>query len=448
MTVDAPVKRRGRPRKDEPRDKPNPDAPEQKPMSISMRNVQDLIPYVNNSRTHSDEQVAQIAASIREFGWTNPILVDGANGIIAGHGRLLAARKLGYTEVPTIELSQLTETQKKAYIIVDNRLALNAGWDNDILTLEIQELTDEGFDTSLLGFDPKELDALLEPEQIEGLTDEDAVPEVPEEPKTKLGDIYQLGNHRLMCGDCTNVDNVSLLLEEDEVDFLFTSPPYNAGKSEALSGNTHTTDNKYATYKDDKNQNDYLDFLCGFTNAWMWHTKCMAVNIQQLAGNKIAFLEYLNKYKNHFVDMAIWNKGHGAPAMASNVLNSCFEYIIFLSQTENPTRAIPCADFRGTIKNVYDGKPNRNNEFSEVHAATFPIDFPIWAIESFTKTKMIVADCFGGTGTTLIACEKLNRRARLMELDPKYCDVIVKRWEDFTGKKAVLLEEETEISPL
>jgi len=406
---------------------------------LEWREIATLIPYARNSRTHSDEQVAQIAASIKEFGWTNPILVDGDNGIIAGHGRLAAARKLGHTQVPVIELAELTETQKKAYIIADNRLALNAGWDNEMLTIELNDLLADGFALDILGFDPKEIDALLEHEVVEGLTDEDAVPETPEEPKTKLGDIYKLGNHRLMCGDCTDVDNVSLLLDEDEIDFLFTSPPYNAGKSEALSGNTHTTDNKYATYKDDKKQDDYLDFLCSFTNAWMWSSKCMAINIQQLAGNKIAFLEYLNKYKNHFVDMAIWNKGHGAPAMASNVMNSCFEYIIFLSQLENPSRAIPGANFRGNVKNVYDGKPNRNNEFSKVHAATFPVDFPLWAIENFTNKKSIVADCFGGTGTTLIACEKLNRHARLMELDPKYCDVIVKRWEDFTGKKAELL---------
>jgi DNA modification methylase len=406
---------------------------------LEWRQVTDLIPYAKNSRTHSDEQVAQIAASIKEFGWTNPILVDGENGIIAGHGRLLAARKLGHTQVPVIELTGLTDLQKKAYVIADNKLALNAGWDNDLLTLEIKELTDEGFDTSLLGFDADELDALLEPEQVEGLTDEDAVPEVPEEPKTKLGDIYQLGNHRLMCGDSTSIDVVEQLLSGDEVDFMFTSPPYNAGKSESLSGNTHTTDNKYATYRDDKKQDDYLDFLCGFTNAWMWNVKCMAVNIQQLAGNKIAFLEYLHKYKDHFVDMAIWNKGHAAPAMAENVMNSCFEYIIFLAQTENPSRAIPGAKFRGNVKNVYDGKPNRNNEFSKVHAATFPVDFPEWAITNFTKKNALVADCFAGTGTTLIACEKLNRHARLMELDPKYCDVIVKRWEDFTGKKAELV---------
>lgn len=410
-------------------------------MQIKTVAVEKLIPYVKNSRTHSDGQVAQIAASIKEFGWTNPILVDGESGVIAGHGRLLAARKLGQKEVPVIELAHMTESQKRAYVIADNQLAMNAGWDTTLLSLELADLKEQGFEMDVLGFDPKELDKLLEPEQVEGLTDEDAVPEAPVEPKTKLGDIYQLGNHRLMCGDSTSIDAVEKLMGGQDVDFMFTSPPYNAGDSEKLSGNTHTTNNKYATYRDDKTQNDYLSFLCGFTNAWMWSTKCMAVNIQQLAGNKIAFLEYLHKYKNHFIDMAIWNKGHGAPAMAENVMNSCFEYIIFLAQTENPSRAIPVSKFRGTVKNVYDGKPNRNNEFSKVHAATFPVDFPEWAIENFTIKKSIVADAFGGTGTTMIACEKLRRQARLMELDPKYCDVIVKRWEDFTGKKAVLLTD-------
>ena len=414
-------------------------------IQIKEKLVTELIPYVKNSRTHSDEQVAQIAASIKEFGWTNPILIDGENGIIAGHGRLLAARKLKYDKVPTIELKDLTETQKKAYIIADNKLALNAGWDNELLTIELNELLADGFALEILGFDPNELNALLQPEIVEGLTDEDAVPEIPEDPITKPGDIYQLGNHRLMCGDSTSINAVETLLDGEEVDFMFTSPPYNAGKSESLSGNTHTTDNKYATYRDDKTQNDYLDFLCGFTNAWMWNTKCMAINIQQLAGNKIAFLEYIYNYKDHFIDMAIWDKKHGAPQMAKNVMSNRFEYIIFLGQKENPSRAIPTANFQGTIQNVYEGKPNRNNEFSKVHAATFPIDFPEWAITNFTQNNAIVADCFGGTGTTLIACEKHHRYARLMELDPKYCDVIVKRWEDFTGKKAILLTEVTQI---
>lgn len=409
--------------------------------TIEWLETKGLIPYAKNSRTHSEAQVAQIAGSIKEFGFNNPVLVDEDNGIIAGHGRVMAAQKLGLQAVPCIRLAHLSDTQRKAYVIADNRLALNAGWDDQMLTLELQELDGEDFDLSLLGFEADELNALLNPiKETEGLTDEDAVPDVPEEPKTKPGDIYQLGRHRLMCGDSTSIDAVEKLMDGNQVDFMFTSPPYNAGDSEKLSGNTHTTDNKYATYRDDKTQGDYLDFLRGFTNAWMWTSKCMAVNIQQLAGNKIAFVEYLESYKNHLVDIAIWDKKHGAPQMAKNVMSNRFEYIVFLGQTENPSRAIPTADFQGTVQNVYEGQPNRNNEFSKVHAATFPVDFPEWAIKSFTKPGSIIADAFGGTGTTMIACEKLGRTNFTMELDPKYCDVIVKRWEDFTGQKANLTE--------
>jgi hypothetical protein len=225
-------------------------------MKITQKKVESLIPYVKNSRTHSDAQVAQIAASIKEFGWTNPILVDGDNGIIAGHGRLLAARKLGYKEVPTIKLADLTETQKRAYIIADNRLALNAGWDNEMLTIELNDLLADGFALELLGFDPKELNALLEPEVVQGLIDEDAVPDVPEEPKTKLGDIYQLGNHRLMCGDSTSVDAVETLLQGQRADMVFTDPPYNvafngrSGKFDVIK-NDDLPDDQFAQFIQD-----------------------------------------------------------------------------------------------------------------------------------------------------------------------------------------------------
>lgn len=196
-------------------------------MQIKKVEVEKLIPYVRNSRTHSDAQVAQIAASIKEFGWTNPILVDGENGIIAGHGRLLAARKLGAKDVPVIELAHLTESQKRAYVIADNQLAMNAGWDTAMLTLELADLKESEFDLDLIGFDAKELEKLLEPEQVEGLTDEDAVPDAPEEPKTKLGDIYQLGNHRLMCGDSTSIADIETLCDGQLVDMWLTDPPYN-----------------------------------------------------------------------------------------------------------------------------------------------------------------------------------------------------------------------------
>jgi len=188
--------------------------------------VNKLIPYVNNARVHSDEQVAQIAASIKEFGWTNPILIDNKNGLIAGHGRLLAARKLGITEVPAIQLDNLTETQKKALILADNKLALNASWDNELLSLELDELKSLDFELDLIGFTDDEMLALM-PEVVEGLTDEDAVPDVPETPVTVLSDIWILGNHRLMCGDSTSIDAVEKLMNGQKADMVFTDPPYN-----------------------------------------------------------------------------------------------------------------------------------------------------------------------------------------------------------------------------
>lgn len=407
-------------------------------MKITHKRIEELIPYVNNSRKHSDAQVAQIAASIKEFGFTNPVLVDGENGIIAGHGRLLAARKLGLTEVPTIELAHLNETQLKAYVIADNRLALNAEWDNELLTIELNALLQDGFALELLGFDPDEILALTDVEEVAPVGDEEAVPEPPAEPVTRSGDIWVLGKHRLMCGDSTSIDAVEKLMDGNRAAFCFTSPPYNAGDSEKLSGNTHTDDNKYGLYQDNKTQNQYLELLNEFCSAWLSVSDCLCVNIQQLAGNKIAFIDWLTLFKQNYVDMAIWDKGHGAPQMARNVMSNRFEYLVFLSPSDKPSRAIPCADFQGTVQNVYAAPPQRNNEFASIHAATFPVHLPEWAIETFTKKKSIVADAFGGTGTTLIACEKTGRTARLMELDPKYCDVIVKRWEDYTGKKAVL----------
>jgi DNA modification methylase len=406
-------------------------------MLIEQIGIETLIPYANNARTHSDAQVAQIAASIREFGFNNPVLIDEQSSIIAGHGRVLAARKLELDSVPCIRLNHLSETQRRAYIIADNKLAMNAGWDDELLALEFEGLGEEGFDLELTGFTLDEI-AELSPKITEGLTDEDAVPEVPETPITKLGDVWLLGKHRVMCGDSTSIDAVEKLMDGQKANMAFTSPPYNAGKSEALSGNTHSGDNKYGAYQDDKTQSEYLDLLIGFTNAWIGFCEFMAVNLQQLAGNKTSFVDYMATYKGNLIDVCIWDKGHAAPAMAKNVLSSRFEYILLITEKKNPSRAIPGANFRGTVSNVYNGPPNRNNEFSKVHAATFPVGFPLWAIESFTSINAIVSDPFGGTGTTLIACEKTGRYARLMELDPKYVDVIVKRWQEFTGKKATL----------
>jgi site-specific DNA-methyltransferase (adenine-specific) len=395
-------------------------------MKITQKKVDSLIPYIKNSRTHSDAQIAQIAASIKEFGWTNPILVDGDNGIIAGHGRLLAARKLGYKEVPTIELADLTETQKRAYIIADNRLALNAGWDNEMLTIELNDLLADGFALELLGFDPKELNALLEPEIVQGLTDEDAVPDVPEEPKTKLGDIYQLGNHRLMCGDSTNVEAVVELTGGAGVDMLLTDPPYNV----AYEGKTKES----LTIQNDSMGNDqFRQFLRdAFVTAdtvmkkgavfYIWHADSEGYNFRGAcddAGWKVR-------------QCLIWKKS----SMVMGRQDYHWKHEPCLYGWKDGAGHLWAADRKQTTILEFE-KPHRNGE----HPTMKPVALFEYQMLNNTKGGDMVLDLFGGSGTTMLAAEKHGRHAYLMELDPKYCDVIVKRWEDFTGKSAVLLTE-------
>ncbi|NBW16269.1 MAG: site-specific DNA-methyltransferase [Caulobacteraceae bacterium] len=349
--------------------------------------------------------MAQIAASIKEFGWTNPILVDGSNGIIAGHGRLMAARKLGYTEVPTIELADLTETQKKAYIIADNRLALNAGWDNEMLTIELNDLLADGFALEILGFDPKELDALLEPEVVEGLTDEDAVPDVPEEPKTKLGDIYQLGNHRLMCGDSTFIDDVEKLMQGTYPDLIHTDPPYGmnaVSKSSVLRKN----------YKVDILGDDTPDVAKDAFNL-----------IYGLYPEAKHIWWGANYYCSALPDSEcwlVWDKDNG--------------------QSDQTDCELAWANFRSVVRQFTKASEKTNR----VHPTQKPVALMEWIIKRFKLSANTIADYFGGSGSTLIAAEKHGIQAFVMEFDPRFCDVIVKRWEDFTGKKAVLLTETAE----
>lgn len=397
-------------------------------IQIKEKLVSELIPYVKNSRTHSDEQVAQIAASIKEFGWTNPILIDGDNGIIAGHGRLLAARKLKYDKVPTIELKDLTETQKKAYIIADNKLALNAGWDNELLTIELNELMADGFALEILGFNPDELNALLEPEIVEGLTDEDAVPEVPEKSKTKPGDIYQLGNHRLMCGDSCNISDMEKLCNGQLVDMWLTDPPYNV----AYTGKTKDA---LKIQNDAMGNDEFRQFLRdAYVTAdlnmkqgavfYIWHADSEGYNFRGAAKDAGWTVR----------QCLIWKKS----SMVMGRQDYHWKHEPCLYGWKDGAGHLWATDRKQTTILEFD-RPSRSNE----HPTMKPVALFEYQMLNNTKGGDIVLDSFGGSGTTLLAAEKNGRYARLMELDPKYCDVIVKRWEDFTGKKAVLLTEVT-----
>ena len=381
--------------------------------NIQYVEINKLIPYVNNARTHDDAQVTQIASSIREFGFNNPVLIDKDNGIIAGHGRVMAAKKLGLIEVPTITLDHLTEAQRKAYILADNRIALNSGWDNELLALELQEL-DTNIDLSLLGFDADELNALLNPVELtDGLTDEDAVPDVPDEPITKLGDIYQLGNHRLMCGDSTSIDAVEKLMDGQNADMVFTDPPYGVDykgiNNDSRNGLEDLLRSAFGNY-----------FAVSKSGAsiYCFHSDRCADVFHKV------FREFF-----HFSSMIIWAK------------NS-----LTLSQTDYQSQHEPCLYGwmdNGTHSWHSDRKQTSvwkfDKERFEGHTTPKPVALVEKAISNSSKGGDVIIDLFGGSGSTLIACEKIGRNSRLMELDPKYCDVIIKRWEDFTGKKAELL---------
>jgi DNA modification methylase len=401
-------------------------------MQIKEVAVDKLIPYAKNSRTHSPEQVGQIAASIKEFGFRNPILVDGV-GIIAGHGRLMAAQKLGLDKVPTIDCSDMTESQKKAYIIADNKLALNAGWDTAMLTIEMQELQVEGFDLELLGFDDKELNALLEPEIVDGLTDEDEVPELPEEPKSKLGDIYILGNHRLMCGDSTSIDAVEKMMNGDKASLVVTDPPWNVAYGTNLANNAQGYKQRTIMNDNFETTQEWEDFLSGFMgNIIAFTMKGCPIYCVMGASEWPAIDKALRDGGFHWSSTIIWAKD--TLVLSRKDYHTQYEPIWYGWKDDGP-RIWTVQDRKQS--DVWECKrPKR----SELHPTTKPVELIERAVLNSSNAETIVFEPFGGSGSTLIACEKTGRKARLMELDPKYCDVIVKRWEDFTGQKAVLSE--------
>lgn len=394
-------------------------------MQVKLKSVDELIPYARNSRTHSEEQVLQIASSIREFGFNNPVLIDQDGGIIAGHGRVLAARKIGINEVPTIELSHLTDTQKKAYVIADNKIALNAGWDEAMLKLELEELRLADFDIDLTGFTDEEFNLLMDEPgaQKEGLTDDDEVPAVVENPITKPGDIWILGNHRVMCGDSTSIDDVEKLMDGSLADMLLTDPPYNV----SYEGKTKES----LKIKNDKMGNDsFREFLSeafSVSNALMkpgavfyiWHADKEGLNFR-LACNDVSW-----KVRQ----LLVWVKN--SLVMGQQDYHAKHEPCLY--GWKDGAGHLWAADRKQTTVLNFD-RQCRN----DVHPTMKPVALFEYQILNNTKGSDQVLDIFGGSGTTVIACEKHGRYGRVMELDPKYCDVIVKRWQDFTGKDSVL----------
>lgn len=395
-------------------------------MQIKQTEITNLIPYASNSRTHSDDQVAQIAASIKEFGFNNPILLDGDKGIIAGHGRLLAARKLNLDKVPTIELEHLTENQRKAYVIADNKLALNAGWDMELLSLEMNGLDQEGFDLSLLGFDDNELATILA-EETEGLTDPDEVPDVPDDPVSKEGDVWILGRHRLMCGSSTVATDVEKLLDGIEPHLMVTDPPYGveyepSWRNNVVGAPTLKPSNRAMGIVENDDNADWSEAWSLFTGdvAYIWH-----------AGNKANIVaDSLIKCDLNIRAQIIWAK--------NNMVIGRGDYHRKHEPCWYAVRKNKKGHYCGGRKQTTVWNIDKPLKSETGHSTQKPVECMKRPIENNSSVGQAVYEPFSGSGTTIIAGEMTSRCIYAMELNPAYVDLAVKRWQDFTGEQAKL----------
>jgi DNA modification methylase len=389
---------------------------------VIRRDVASLLPYARNARTHSDAQVAQIAASIREWGWTTPVLVDEDGGIIAGHGRILAARKLGIKDVPVMTATGWTAAQKRAYIIADNQLAMNAGWNMDLLSLEMGDLRDEGFNLDLIGFDEKALASLLA-DQTEGLTDPDDVPETPTDPVTVLGDVWVLGKHRIICGDCTDALVVEKVLAGVKPHLMVTDPPYGVeydAEWREKAGLNGPKAAKGRVMNDDKS--DWREAWALFPGdvAYIWHAGLFAGNV----GDSLTACGFVLRAQ------VIWAKS---------------QFVI--GRGDYHPQHEPCwyAVRKGKVGH-YDGgrkqstlwQIDKPRKFETGHSTQKPIECMKRPIENNSSPGQAVYEPFSGSGTTIIAAEMTGRSCHAIELNPAYVDVAVLRWQAFTGEDAVL----------
>ncbi len=377
--------------------------------------------HPKNVKKHPEEQIKNLMELMKIVGFKDPIVIDKDEGVKAGHGRLDAAERLGMKRVPYIPLEGLTKKQMDLFMYMDNQVN-ESPWIDDNVQYLLEDVSLPDLDTFDVNWDN-----II---QIEIEDETEAIPLPPKNPKSKLGQIYKLGNHKIICGDATIIETFEKLFGPDKAAIGFTSPPYNIGKGEK----------KYQNSKDNLNNENYLKFLIEFTNHCIQYCKFSFVDIQFLAANKVVFIEYLYELRKNIVDKMIWNKKHGQPPGAKNVLNGAIEDIIIFSGPEAAKRRqITTAHFNGTVENIYEGHGNHGNEYSDIHKATFPIDLPQYFIQTFSKTNDIVFDPFLGTGTTLIAAQQTQRICYGIELDPGYMDIIIQRWEKFTGNKAELL---------
>lgn len=390
--------------------------------TIEMRSIEALEPYANNARTHSPEQVDQIIASMEQFGWTNPILVDETGMILAGHGRIMAAKKMGIDEAPVMVAKGWTQAQKQAYVLADNQIALNSGWDEELLSLELKDLQELDFDLELLGFD--DIGALILDDPSEGLTDPDFVPGAPETPVARLGDLWQLGRHRLMCGDITSAHAVEQLMDGQKADMVFTDPPYGMFLDTNYDGMFSKDTRHRKTGKRFKPvEGDHEDFDPNFINTiFDAFDYCKEIFLW----GADYYIELIrNRNSGSWV---VWDKR--CDEQMDKVVGNTFELCWSKAKHKRRVARILWSGCNGMQKD--DAK-------KRLHPAQKPVELVKWFFDYYSMAdKRIVVDLFGGSGPTLIACEKTDKDCCMMEIEPTYCDIIITRWQNYTGEQATL----------
>lgn len=422
----------------------SPTLPDAFRLKMTYRKVDDLKPYAGNARTHSAKQITQIAASIRQFGFTNPVLVDGASGIVAGHGRVAAARQLGMTEVPVIELAHLSEAERRAYVIADNRLAELAGWDRDILAIELQALSemDLDFDLEITGYETAELDLLLDGPAADQTDPDDDIAGMKTGPAvTRPGDIWLLGKHRLICGDARHPDTFTALMESDRAKAVFTDPPYNVKIGGHVCGSGAIQHREFAMASGEMDVAGFTAFLGSTLGAMADVSVDGAIHFVCMDWRHMGELRSAgDKVYSELKNLVVWKKSNGG---MGTFYRSQHELVfVYKVGTAPHTNTFGLGDTGRYRTNVWDypgvNSFGANQKDLALHPTVKPVALVADAIKDVTRRGEIVLDGFGGSGTTLIAAERTGRVARLVELDPLYCDVICRRYEARTGRPARL----------
>lgn len=389
-------------------------------MQIENINLETLIPYARNPRKNI-EAVNAVAASIKEFGFLVPIVIDADKTIIAGHTRALAAQKLELKQVPCVKVQNLTPQQIKAFRIIDNKVSEKAEWDFELLQLELAELPEFEFEKFEIDFD--DVDSFID---VNANSEDDEIPSEPEgEPQTQTGDIWLCGKHRVMCGDSINIKQVDILTQKEKLDVAFYSPPYNVGHNLGYKGKT-------SKYIESDNIENFDQFLIESTKIALSLCESVFVNLQFLANNKHDIIKFISNLNDNFKDVLFWKKSQVAPAMAPNVVNSQTEVILIFGKNNN--RSIGNKKFRGNLSNHFEtNSASGENKNADIHNATYPISLMSQILGHAYNAGSKCLDLFCGTGTSIIACNRMNMVCYGMEISPHYCDVICQRFYNETG---------------